>query len=462
MQPKTREIIRVKRMNNKILLILFLLILTVSSLMSIEPVLSSEDVVKNAVENTWAEKAPMQQARADLGVAVVNGKIFAIGGLVLKYQDKTTVQSLDVGTNEEYDSAKNTWSYKTPMPTPRDSFAIAVYQNKIYCIGGTTGISREHGQTLTTANEVYDPATNTWENRTGVPTTRIKATANVVNGKIYVMGGYPNTTLNEVYDPATDTWTEMPMSTDPFGPSVVYNNRVYVMWGETRIYNPYTDSWSLGAPQPEETGYAAVGITAGFMVPQRIYVFSGTINQVYDPRANSWTTGSAIPISRGDFAVAVVYDLIYVIGGVSVSYEGRPQGSGGAVTYYATVEQYTPFGYGKVPPIIDVVSPENRSFTSSEVQLNVTVNRAFEWMRYCLDGKANVTVTGNITLTGLSKGLHNLTVYAEDEFGNIGASKTITFTTSGSFSNVLIVAVSTVTVVVACLGIILYLRKKKR
>jgi hypothetical protein len=256
------------------------------------------------------------------------------------------------------------------------------------------------------------------------------------------------------------------MSTDMFGNSIVYNDKIYVIWGKTRIYDTVTGEVSFGAPEPvalpSTSGGDKIGITIGFMAPTRIYVFSGTTNQVYDPQANSWTTGSAIPISRGDFAVAVVDDLIYVIGGVSVSYEGRPQGSGGAVTYYATVEQYTPFGYGKVPPIIDVVSPENRSFTSSEVQLNVTVNRAFEWMRYCLDGKANVTVTGNITLTGLSNGLHNLTVYAEDEFGNIGASKTITFTTSGSFSNALIVAVYTVTVMVACVGIILYLRKKKR
>ena len=127
----------------------------------------------------------------------------------------------------------------------------------------------------------------------------------------------------------------------------------------------------------------------------------------------------------------------------------------------STVEQYTPFGYGTVPPVIDIASPENGSFTPTKVSLNATVNRAFEWMGYSLDGRANVTVTGNTTLTGLSNGLHNLTVYAKDEFGNVGASETITFTVPSSFSNALIAAVSTASIAVACACIILYFRKKK-
>jgi N-acetylneuraminic acid mutarotase len=211
-------------MNKKIVLFLLILILCTSSLALIKPVSSSEYIAKNTSENTWAEKASMQQTRSDMGVAVVDGKIYAIGGLVLKYQDKTTIQSVDVAANEEYDPATNTWTYKNPMPTPRDSFAIAVYQNKIYCIGGSTGITREHGQTLTTANEVYDPTTNTWENKTAMPIAKMWVTGNVVINKIFVMGGLPNATLNQVYDPATDTWTEMSLSNDTFGSSVVYNN----------------------------------------------------------------------------------------------------------------------------------------------------------------------------------------------------------------------------------------------
>ena len=123
----------------------------------------------------WVSKAPMNQARSGLGVAVVNDKIYAIGGVTSNgfvpsspgsavYAGTTPVAV--TGTNEEYDTETDTWTYKTPMPTPRAVFAIAVYQNKIYCIGGKTN------DTYTGVTEVYDPATDTWETKTSTPTVR--------------------------------------------------------------------------------------------------------------------------------------------------------------------------------------------------------------------------------------------------------------------------------------------------
>lgn len=396
----------------------------------------------------------MHQARGFLGVAVVDGKIYAIGGEVLVYQDPSRILSKDVGTNEEYDPATNTWTYKTPMPVPNSGFATAVYQGKIYCISGNL-------------NEAYDPANDTWETKTPMPSGREWVTGNILNGKIYVIGGYPNTTLTEIYDPATDNWTVgVPMSIEPFGPSVVYNGKIYVLWGKTEIFDPTTNAWSFGTPPPisyniDSVGNA-IGMTTGFMAWKRMYVFGGGSNQVYDPATDSWTVGANVPISRGDFAVATVDDLIYIIGGISISYEGRPQGAGGFVTYYPTVEQYTPFGYGLVSPVLGVASPTNSSETSNDVTLNVTVNRAVEWLRFSLDGKANVTLTGNTTLTGLSAGLHNLTVYAQDDFGNVGASKTVIFTvTSEPFPTVPVAAGSIVLIVAIGVGLAVYFKKRK-
>jgi hypothetical protein len=83
-------------------------------------------------------------------------------------------------------------------------------------------------------------------------------------------------------------------------------------------------------------------------------------------------------------------------------------------------------------------------------------------MRYSLDGQENVTVTGNTTLTGLTEGLHNVTIYAKDTLGNIGASKAITLTVAPEpFPTVPVAAASAAAAAVACVGIIFYFKKRK-
>ena len=106
-----------------------ILLLVLCSLLVALPI---TEIVR-AAEDSLVSKAPMQEARIGLGVAVVNGKIYAIGGV-----------GTGGGTggfcvfNEEYDPATDTWTFKASMPTPRSAFGIAVYQDRIYCIGGYT------------------------------------------------------------------------------------------------------------------------------------------------------------------------------------------------------------------------------------------------------------------------------------------------------------------------------------
>jgi parallel beta-helix repeat protein len=84
-------------------------------------------------------------------------------------------------------------------------------------------------------------------------------------------------------------------------------------------------------------------------------------------------------------------------------------------------------GIETIPPEISVVSPENKTYAKTDVPLIFTVNETTSWMGYSLDGQANVTILGNTTLTGLSEGSHDIIVYANDTFGNMGASATVYF-----------------------------------
>ena len=82
----------------------------------------------------------------------------------------------------------------------------------------------------------------------------------------------------------------------------------------------------------------------------------------------------------------------------------------------------------EIPPKVTILSPENATYGVTNISLIFTVNETVSWMGYSLDGAANITITGNTTLTGLSLGSHNIIVYANDTAGNMGASNKVYFT----------------------------------
>jgi hypothetical protein len=79
------------------------------------------------------------------------------------------------------------------------------------------------------------------------------------------------------------------------------------------------------------------------------------------------------------------------------------------------------------PPAICILSPENKTFAVNHVPLIFTVNESSSWMGYSLDDQPNVTITQNTTLTSLLDGTHRIIVYANDTFGNMGASEMVYF-----------------------------------
>ncbi|MCW4035234.1 MAG: hypothetical protein NWF03_07710 [Candidatus Bathyarchaeota archaeon] len=395
----------------------------------------------NAETDSWTTLAEMPTARAGLGVAVVDRKIYAIGGYNGNY----------LGVNEMYDPKTDTWTTIKQMPTPRTDFAVAVYQNKIYCIGGMT-----NGD-VTGKTEVYDPTTNMWETKTSMPTPRCSLEANVANGKIYLVGGkttqYIISTKNEVYNPATDSWsTTAPDIPSPlyYYASVVIDDEIYIIGGnsyrmapgggapppppvnETWIYETQTAQWHQGISLSDLTTTGDATVTTGVDAPQRIYVIggyrwlslttpevSGQVS-VYNPTTKTWTFGEDMPTSRVALAVAVVNDKIYAIGG----YESDLSAS-------TVNEQYTPIGYEK-PKVMSVFvdSPTNKTYYTDTIKLQFVINKSVSLVTYSLDNKDNVSITENptLTLSDLSDGSHSITVYAQDTQGNYAKSQTAYFT----------------------------------
>lgn len=93
-------------------------------------------------------------------------------------------------------------------------------------------------------------------------------------------------------------------------------------------------------------------------------------------------------------------------------------------------------GFEITPPAIAVLSPQNQQYTNRTFPLTYTIcdYSSISWTGYSLDGEANTTIAGNTTLTNILTGYHNVAVYSNDTFGNMGSSGTVYFWTIARFA----------------------------
>ncbi|RFZ79842.1 hypothetical protein DS742_05115 [Lacrimispora amygdalina] len=120
------------------------------------------------------------------------------------------------------DNVKENWTNLAPMSVARDCFQTEVINGKIYAIGGSNLKS----------TEVYDPNTNSWTKLASMSDARNYFQTEVIDGKIYAIGGVGQSSI-EVYDPTTDSWTKLAsMSTRRFGfQTEVIDGKIYAIGG---------------------------------------------------------------------------------------------------------------------------------------------------------------------------------------------------------------------------------------
>ena len=92
---------------------------------------------------------------------------------------------LIVNAVDVYDPSTNAWTSSSAMPTARTYLTAAAVNGKIYAIGG---IISSTFPVVSTA-EVYDPSTDTWTTAPPMPTARKYLSAIGVNGLIYAIRG---------------------------------------------------------------------------------------------------------------------------------------------------------------------------------------------------------------------------------------------------------------------------------
>ena len=83
-------------------------------------------------DDRWFHLSEMPGRRCRCGVAVVRGRVYAVGGFN---------GSLRVRTVDMYDPTADTWSSIASMEARRSTLGVAVLNDQIYAVGGFDGSS---------------------------------------------------------------------------------------------------------------------------------------------------------------------------------------------------------------------------------------------------------------------------------------------------------------------------------
>uniref|UniRef100_UPI003467EF7F SAKe6EEtal n=1 Tax=synthetic construct TaxID=32630 RepID=UPI003467EF7F len=262
----------------------------------------------------WSLVAPMNTRRSGVGVAVLDGHIYAVGG----YDGHTHLNSV-----EAYDPERDEWHMVTPMNTRRSGVGVAVLNGHIYAVGGYDG--SPDGHTHLNSVEAYDPERDEWSLVAPMNTRRSGVGVAVLDGHIYAVGGYDgHTHLNsvEAYDPERDEWHMVtPMNTRRSGVGVaVLNGHIYAVGGydgspdghthlnSVEAYDPERDEWSLVAPMNTRRSGVGVAVLDGHIYAVGGYDGHTHLNSVeaYDPERDEWHMVTPMNTRRSGVGVAVL------------------------------------------------------------------------------------------------------------------------------------------------------------
>jgi Kelch motif len=274
--------------------------------------------VLNSPDLAWEERSPMPTPRGFTSAVVYDDLIYVIGGC-----SSDTPEQFDneVATLEAYQPALDAWVALAPMSTPRVGPAAAVLDDKIYVVGGFSRSTWSANSSM----EIYDINSGQWSIGPPKPTPCSWASAAVVDGKIYVFGGagYEYYDKCEAYDPETNTWSSCTAFAGGryLHATAQVGRRIYLIGGDRwdprfiyddlQIYDPAADSWSLGEPMPTAESLLKACVFEG-----RIWVFgSESLCRTYEIGEGSWRDLSSSHDRSGGFSIAAVDGVAYRFGG---------------------------------------------------------------------------------------------------------------------------------------------------
>ncbi|MDP9402809.1 MAG: malectin domain-containing carbohydrate-binding protein [Actinomycetota bacterium] len=256
--------------------------------------------------------------RNHLGGVAVAGRIYGIGGQ--HRRDESAGNQAEV---DAWDPVTETWARVADLPAPRGhiSGSSLVHGGRIVVIGGAL-----NGKKAAPDVAMYDPGEDAWLRLPPLPSGRNSPAAAVLGEQIVVTAGWQLTATTSSWDGVlTGSWERgraMPVALGEVAGGVAAGNLYLVGQGSgaTLGYNLSTGRWSTStalARRAYKGHHHAAEIVAG-----KLYLFGGLGSgsggrvQIYNPVTNSWSLGPAMPFAAGASSSALIRGQVYVAGGI--------------------------------------------------------------------------------------------------------------------------------------------------
>lgn len=262
----------------------------------------------------WEYRSSMPTARQGMATAVLGDKIYVIGGAPFGHNALTVV--------EAYDVVQDAWTTDiASLHHARTAAAAAAFAGKIYVFGG-----RDHNQ-LVAQVEVYDPASNQWSVISQLPTPREGLAAAVMDSAIWLIAGSTfqmNSDIVERYYPHSNQWDTLPYQLNQGRVAAVagmLNGELYVFGGY--YFGPLTSYEKFIPGQGWVTSgnmLYACGAAAGAAAGNQMWIEggenqSGILSNVQYLGDGSWHQGPSMQTPRYKLSVAYVNNTLFAIGG---------------------------------------------------------------------------------------------------------------------------------------------------
>lgn len=315
----------------------------------------------DASADKWFPVSPPGQSRSGASAILLpSGKVLLIGG----YNPSYSFSSLS--TVELFDPASNIWTAMAPMLVGRSNQTTTLLANGDLLVVG--GDSEPEVDNDYRSAEMYDPASNTWTSISAPAELQVAERAVLLHsGQVLLLGRFGTSMDNAsqgaaIYNPATSAWRMVAPPSQSFGngpPILLADGNVlfiggyiseqvsypvvedlYTVLNSVEIYDPTTDTWSIGAPmqqaRAQETATLLpdgnVLVTGGVGAMSTGSAGSGSIASVelYDPQSDTWNTLSPMDLPRAGHTATLLADGDLLVAGGSDCGSGTCLGYGGS------------------------------------------------------------------------------------------------------------------------------------